>query len=165
MSALDAWRREIRPLIPRGFLRRDQGSGLFISDFPRFGGADETEAALCALGYRVERDGQLARIDGDFQKYQALAASLADGEFVPADTDFPLYALGQRLARHGTPLENQPMEWIRFTMKCLDAGNDEEILRQLPAGTALLQRLHQPLPALAGALILDELFHRRKGAD
>ena len=165
MSALDSWRGEIRPLIPRGFLRRDQGSGLLISDFPRFFPGQDVENALRARGFHVERMDQLARIDGSMEKYRQLANQLQYEALAPDQGEWPLYALGLRLEKRKVPLEAQPMEWIRFTMKCLDAHQEGEIMRLLPPGIALLQRLHRPLPSLAGALILDDLFHRRKGAE
>ena len=34
MNPLTFWREELRHLIPRGFVRRDQGDGLLISDYP-----------------------------------------------------------------------------------------------------------------------------------
>ena len=37
MSVLDPWRQALRLRIPRGFLRRDPGDMLFISDYPRLG--------------------------------------------------------------------------------------------------------------------------------
>lgn len=165
MSALDKWRREIRPLIPRGFLRRDQGSGLFISDFPRLGLGQEEAQALRARGFRVEMASQLARIDGEMEKYRQLADQLKYEAFLPDEGDYPLYDLGKRLMKRMEPIKEQPMEWIRFTMKCLDARQDGEIMRLLPPAIALLQRQHRPLPSLAGALIMDDLFHRRKGAE
>ena len=157
MSALEIWRRQMRPLIPRGFLRRDQGEGLLISDFPRFH-VPGVEEALNRAGFCVCCQEGMARIDGTLEKYRELAESLLMEEIaISADNTLPLWALGKRLARHAAPLEQQPMDEIRLTLKCLDAGDTEALLRLLPARIALLQRRKAPLPALAGQLILDHL--------
>ena len=163
MSALEIWRQQIRPLIPRGFLRRDQGTGLLISDFPRFPNAEEVSAALGQMDFQTEIVQGMALIDGTIEKYRQLQGGLRP-LFTPADdASLPLCALGKKLIMKEVPLECQPMELIRFTLKCLDAKDDEALLRLLPPRIALLQRQHLPLPSMAGALILDDLYHRAKG--
>ena len=164
MSALDEWRQQIRPLIPRGFLRRDQGQGLLISDFPRFDGKEAVIAALERAGFTVSLEGSVARIDGNTRRYLQLQERLLVFEDIPDDGALPLWALGQRLARASVPLEDQPRFALHLTLKCLDAGEEEALLRLLPPCLAVLQRQHQPLPALAGALILDHLARKTKGA-
>lgn len=165
MSALEKWRAEIRPLIPRGFLRRDLGEGLFISDFPRFPEAEKVCAALEKQGFRVDIDKSVARLDGTMEKYRALQQGLKRAERPLSDGDLPLFSLACRLIREDVPLDQQPLSWIHFTLKCLDEGTEGELLRQLSGGAALLLRQHQPLPALAGELILDHLCHWVKGAE
>lgn len=164
MSALEEWRQQIRALIPRGFLRRDQGEGLLISDFPRFDGREAVIAALEEAGFIVVLAGVMARIDGSTRRYLQLQERLRAFTDIPDDGALPLWALGQRLARASVPLEEQPRSALRLTLKCLDAGEEEALLRLLPPRLAVLQRQHQPLPALAGALILDHLARKTKGA-
>jgi len=163
MSALEIWRQQIRPLIPRGFLRRDQGEGLLISDFPRFPNAEEVLAALRRMNFETDIFHGMALIDGTIEKYGQLQGCLRPLSSPADDESLPLYALGKKLMMKEAPLEYQPMELIRFTLKCLDAKDDEALLRLLPPQIALLQRQHLFLPSMAGTLILDDLYHRAKG--
>lgn len=165
MSALEIWRRQIRPMIPRGFLRRDQGEGLLISDFPRFEDGEQAANRLRQAGFSVDCHGGMARIDGTKEKYQALWDGLSIGPLSLTDEILPLYALGRRLEVRKVPLEYQPMDLIHLTLKYLDAGDEEGLLRLLPPRIALLQRRRLSLPSLAGALILNHLVHCMKGAD
>lgn len=162
MSVLDAWRNEIRPLIPQGFLRRAQGDGLFVSDYPRLCHAEQVTASLTAQGFCVEINEGRAFMDGDAEKYRALAAGLLLHPLVPTEQELPLYALGLRLYRRDLSLLRAPLACVHLTLKCLDAGQDALLLQRLPPQLAVLQRTHAPLPTLAGALIIDEL-HRRRG--
>ena len=63
MSALDPWRQELRGMIPRGFLRRDQGDGLFVSDYPRHGEEEAVSGFLQDQGFSVSIRDFLAYID------------------------------------------------------------------------------------------------------
>lgn len=164
MTLLTPWREELRPLIPRGFLRRDQGDQLLASDYPRHDGADAITAAIQAAGYQIFIERGIARMDGSRKKYAALISTLPPIEIPPpTDGTLPLHALALRLVRAQTPFQDQPIAPIRLTLKCLDAGDFSALLRQLPPQLALLQRHHQPLPAAAGHLIFSVLANSRKG--
>ena len=64
MGALDAWRREVRALIPRGFLRRDAGEdAVLVSDYPRWEEAGAVTERLRAAGYAVAVREGLAHIE------------------------------------------------------------------------------------------------------
>ena len=72
MNALDPWRQTLRPLIPKGFLRRDQGDGLFVSDYPRYGEAEPVSARIEAAGFRVALMDGLARVAPETETLAAL---------------------------------------------------------------------------------------------
>ena len=109
MSALDLWRSELRALIPRGFLRRDQGEGLFLSDFPRRG--VYAFPALKAAGFDAVEIRGLARIDGSLDKYRELEAALPAFTPAPRDDTLYLFSLARRLTRFGGDItaENLPL--------------------------------------------------------
>lgn len=160
MSPLDAWRREVRALLPRGFLRRAQESdALFVSDLPRH--TEDTESVLTALagvGFRAGERNGLLYIDGTEEKYRALAE-----RFPPCPPpgfvgqNAYLYYLALRLLRHPVPPEEQPPELLRLTLKMLDAGDESGLARELPPLLAACQRKKTPLPTAAGQMILDYL--------
>ena len=164
MSALDAWRAILRPLISRGFLRRDQEEkGLLISDFPRHGANDAKR--IREAGFSVEISDGMARIDGTEETYRALIASLPMPEACePGEQDLYLHSLAIRLAKADTPAGDQPLAPIRLVLKCLDVGDLESLKRKLPPMIALLQRQHRPLPSAAGKLILAALYEKGEKA-
>ena len=155
MSPLDAWRRELRGLIPRGFLRRDQGDGLFVSDYPRHCAEADVTAALIRAGYTAEiRDG-LAHLDASLDKYCALASTLSDGPMGSCEPYFWLYSLAAHLQKTGGPptVDNLPL--LRLTLKKLDENDLPGLQRLLPPAVAEAQRKHIPLPKAAGQMILN----------
>ena len=154
MSVLDAWREEIRRLIPRGFLRRDQGDGLLVSDYPRHGEEAPVSNALREAGFTVEiRDG-LAYVDGSLEKYRALAVSLRDTEMSLTEESFWLHSLALHLQRTGAEPCADNLYLIRLTLKALDADDLPGLERLLPPAVAEAQRKHIPPPKAAGQLIL-----------
>ena len=157
MSPLDAWREELRRLIPRGFLRRDQGSALFVSDSPRFGGADETARALKAAGYTVQLKNGLMYLDAGLEKYRALAAAVALERPAPTDGSLFLYSLADRLLRFGGEITEENLPLARLTLKALDADDLPGLDRLLPPAVAEAQRKHILPPKAAGQLILSAL--------
>ena len=160
MSALAAWRREIRALIPRGFLRRDQGEALFISDYPRFSGGEAVTARLRAAGWRVAVAGQTARIDGTEETYRALLRALPCPDAAPNDDTLYLCSLARRLIRAETPAEAQPLEGMPGLLKLLEQGRLDDAARETAAFAALCQRRGDPLPSAAGKLLLLALQER-----
>lgn len=160
MSPLDAWRRELRVLIPRGFLRRDQGNGLLVSDYPRHGGETETTKALMRAGYTVRIENRLASVDGSLPKYQALAAALSDKKPCLTDEKLMLYALGGLLLRSGGEVTEENLPLVRMTLKYLDSNDLNLLARHLSPACADAQRKHIRLPKAAGQLILDALWER-----
>ena len=165
MNPLGAWRQELRGLIPRGFLKMDRGAGLFVSDYPRGGGEAEITAALRAAGFCVTVQNQIARIDGTREKYAALLGTFHAAAPLPTDETLFLYALAQRLIRARTPIREQPVHLLGWTMKCLEMDAWEELRQRLPAQIALCQRERVPLPSAAGELIWNALTERMKGAE
>ncbi len=154
MSALVAWREELRRLIPRGFLRRDQGDGLFASDYPRHGEETPVSDALRRAGYTVDLRGSLAHVDGSVDKYRALAGSLRDAEPPPTEESFWLRSLALHLQRTGAEPCPENLYLIRLTLKALDAGDLPGLERLLPPAVAEAQQKHIPLPKAAGQLII-----------
>lgn len=156
MSGLAPWRREARALIPRGFLRRDQGDQLLVSDYPRFPGAEEVTFRLRQAGFQVLiRDG-LACLDGTTEKYASLLRSLppASGA-APGQDLLPLWSLGKRLCREKTAC--QPCAVLRTILKAWDAGDLTGLYGTLAPVIAKMQREKQPLPAAAGVMLLAAL--------
>ena len=154
MKMLDAWRREVRSLVPRGFVRISRGEGLFASDYPRFDGAQAVTRALRQAGYQVTQEGPLARIDGTKEKYTAFLRALPCACPIPSDDTLAAFSLARRLMEVPPPLEDQPLFWIGSWIKIVDAGHFAQAEETLAAYTALCQRLHQPLPAAAGKILL-----------
>ena len=158
MSPLSAWRRELRALIPQGFLRRDQGDGLLVSDYPRRGGTEEITAALAAAGFTVRLENGLAYVDGSLQKYRALAATLTLEAPRMTDKNLFLYALGGRLLRYGGEVTEENLPLLRLTLKTMDGGDINALLRLLSPACAEAQRKQISLPKAAGLLIFQALW-------
>lgn len=163
MSALDAWRREIRSLIPRGFLRRDAGDGaVFVSDYPRWEGAGETTERLTAAGYAVTVREGLAHIDGSREKYLRLLSALPCPDGAPTDETLYAFSLARRLTAAASPPEAQPLLLLGQWMKRLDGG-DAGVIPEIAAYAARCRREKRPLPSAAGKLILCALFDHEQG--
>ncbi len=157
MNPLAVWRKELRGLIPRGFLRRGQGDGLLVSDYPRHGGVVETTKALLSAGYTVRVENQLAFIDGCLPKYQALAAALSDEKPCPTEGNLMLYALGSLLLRYGSDITEDNLPLLRLTLKSIDSEDLAGLARMLSSACAEAQRKHIGLPKAAGLLIFQAL--------
>lgn len=158
MNPLTFWREELRHLIPRGFLRRDQGDGLLISDYPRRGGAEEITAALAAADFTVRLENGLAYVDGSLQKYRALAAALTLEAPRMTDENLFLYALGNRLLRYGGEVTEENLPLLRLTLKTMDGGDINALTRLLSPACAEAQRKQIGLPKAAGLLIFQALW-------
>ena len=166
MSVLDVWQQELRPLIPRGFLRRDQkGDSLFLSDFIRFPEAEKVAARIAEKGYTIQwPDGAgPARIDLTSQRYTAFLQSLPCPAPVPEDSTLYPWALAQRLIRANTPITMQNLPPACALIRLLHGGNAQALAR-LSALAAQGQRLRQPLPAAAGRLVLCMLAEGKGGS-
>ncbi|MBR3106754.1 MAG: hypothetical protein IKH30_06150 [Clostridia bacterium] len=157
MSPLTPWREELRRLIPRGFLRRDQGDGLFVSDYPRFGGEEEITHALEEAGYAVRLTKGLSFIEGSLRKNQALAAAFPLERPTPTDGSMLLFSLADRLLRFGGEITEENLPLVRLTVKTLDSGDLNALTRTLPPACAEAQRKHISLPAAAGRFIMGAL--------
>ncbi len=154
MSVLEPWRHTLRPLIPKGFLRRDQGNGLFVSDYPRHGDAEAVSARIEKAGFRVEIADGLARVTPE----RSTAAALLDAVPVcmPTVTDenLFLYSLARRIQEGNAPLAPETEKTVWTALKYLDAGDLTGLYRFLSPAAALAQRRHRPLPGGLGRLIL-----------
>ena len=126
---------------------------------------DAAGAALRAAGFCVTVQNQIARIDGTREKYAALLGTFHAAAPLPTDETLFLYALAQRLIRARTPIREQPVHLLGWTMKCLEMDAWEELHQRLPAQIALCQRERVPLPSAAGELIWNALTERMKGAE
>ena len=109
-SPLNAWREELRRLIPRGFLRRDQGDGLFVSDYPRHGEEAPVSDALRQAGYTVGLRGSLAHVDGGLEKYCALTEGLPEMEAPLSEEFFWLCSLANHLQKTGAEITADNLE-------------------------------------------------------
>lgn len=157
MSALDPWRRALRARIPCGFLRRDQGAGLFISDYPRLG----VEVDWAGTGFFAKEENGLARLDAAEEAYRALLLGLPLRDPAPNDETLFLFSLARRLEKSGAPFSPNALPIVRETLKYLDEGDLNGLYRFLSPAAAKAQRLHAPLPAALGRLILDDLWERQ----
>lgn len=152
MTPLLPWREELRRLIPRGFLRRDQGNALFVSDYPRFGA--EAAQTLNEAGYTARIENRLAFIDAGLEKYRALAEAVPLERPAPTDDTLFLYSLADRLLRFGGEITEENLPLLRMTLKALDCGDLAALARTLPPACAEAQRKHIPLPAAAGRFMM-----------
>ncbi len=159
-SPLNAWREELRRLIPRGFLRRDQGDGLFVSDYPRHGEEAPVSEALRRAGYTVEiRDG-LAHVDAGLDQYRALADGLPEAEAPLSEECFWLCSLANHLQKTGAEITADNLPLLRLTLKKLDEGDLPGLQRLLPPAVAEAQRKHVSPPKAAGQLVLYNISIR-----
>lgn len=167
MSPLTPWREELRRLIPQGFLRRDHGDGLFVSDYPRHGEEAPVSNALLAAGFAVETRGGLAYMDGGPEKYRALAAGLTDMEPTLAEEHFWLRSLAAHLQKTGAEIMPENLHLLRLTLKKLDENDLPGLERLLPPAVAEAQRKHISPPKAAGQMILvalNEMDIKRSGS-
>lgn len=162
MSALDAWRSLARGLIPRGFLRRDRGDGLLISDYPRYPNGGQVTQALRNAGFRVEADGQAAFLGLSPAQINAQAVAAPDCGPAPTDETLFLWGLAHRLIRGGGVIAEEDLPAVYLTLKRLDAGDLDGLEKALSPLSALRQRERRPLPAALGRLILTELKNATK---
>lgn len=154
MNPLFSWRQELRGLIPRGFLRRDQApDALFASDYPRFPQSQQITDGLARAGYRVAIRGDVAHVDGTLPKYEALLSALPCPDLSPTDETLFAWALAQRLLRSQAFIAPQHVFAIGQFMKRWEQ-KDPAALEDFSAYAALCQRQHQPLPPAAGRVIL-----------
>ena len=154
MSALDAWRQTLRPLIPKGFLRRDQGHGLFVSDYPRYGEAEAVSARIEAAGFRVALIDGLARVTPGTETLAALLNAAPICQPAVTDENLFLYSLARRIAKGNAPLTPETEKTVWTSLKYLDAGDEAGLYRFLSPAAALAQRQHCALPGGLGRLIL-----------
>lgn len=154
MSALDPWRQTLRPLIPKGFLRRDQRDGLFISDYPRYGDAEAISARIEKAGFQVTVSDSLARIIPEMTTCEALLNAAPAGQPTVTDENLFLHSLARRILDSGAPLTSETEKTVWTALKYLDAGDMQGLYRFLSPAAALAQRQHRPLPAGLGRMIL-----------
>lgn len=154
MSVLDPWRQTLRPLIPKGFLRRHQGDGLFVSDYPRYGDAEAVSARIEAAGFRVTVTDGLARITPEKSTCEALLNAAPACMPPVTDENLFLYSLARRIAESDAPLTPETEQTVWTALKYLDAGDIPGLYRFLSPAAALAQRQHRALPGGLGRMIL-----------
>ena len=158
MKLLDGWRRQVRSVVPRGFIRRDQQTGaLLASDFPRFDEAEKTARRLKEAGYTVHTMDGVAHITPGEDLFFRWLRELPCPPVCPTDDTLFSYAMAQRLLREKAPMNRRHLSLLVELCKALDAGNFT-YLNDFSQQLALCQRRHQPLPAAAGKLILCALY-------
>ena len=163
MSPLSPLRRLLRPLIPRGFLRRDQSElYLFVSDYPRFPEAECVTRSIELEGFSVCLDGGLAHITPQKDMLLAALSALPCPESTPTDDTLYACSLAHRLLSHPAPLHAQPVRELTQWMKRLDE-KDPFVFADIGAYCALCQREKRPLPSLAGNMILCALNDEEGG--
>ncbi len=158
MSVLDPWRQALRPMIPKGFLRRDQGDGLFVSDYPRYGEADAIAARMEAAGFHASLSPGLARIVPTLENCAALLDAAPCREPAVTDETLFLHSLARRIAGTGAPLTRETEQAVWSALKFLDAGDLRGLYRFLSPAAALAPRKHHPLPAALGRMLLYFLY-------
>ena len=154
MSVLSPWRQTLRLLIPKGFLRRDQGDGLFVSDYPRYENAETVSAHIEAAGFQAHATDCLARITPEAETTAVLLN--AAPACIPAMTDENLFlhSLARRIAGANAPLTPETEKAVWTALKYLDAGDMPGLYRFLSPAAALAQRQHCALPGGLGRWIL-----------
>ncbi len=161
MNALDPWRQALRPLIPKGFLRRDQGDGLFVSDYPRYGDAEDVSARIEKAGFRVTVTDSLARIAPKAETCEAFLNAAPARMPTVTDENLFLHSLARRIAETDAPLIPGTEKTVWTALKYLDAGDMTGLYRFLSPAAALAQRLHRPLPGGLGRMILRYMSELR----
>ena len=161
MSALDPWREALRPRILRGFLRRDQEEGLFVSDYPRYGDADAVSARIEKAGFRVTVTDGLARITPEIKTTAALLDAAPVRMPAVTDENLFLHSLARRLAETDAPLTPETEQTVWTALKYLDAGDLTGLYRFLSPAAALVQRQHCALPGGLGKIILSYISELR----
>jgi len=165
VSPLFPFRRVLRPLIPRGFLRRDQSSEyLFVSDYPRFPGAEDVTRSIERAGFSVFAEAGLAHITPQSDTLFLLLSSLPCPRSAPRDDTLYAHSLARRLLSQGAPESGQPVRELMQWMKRLDE-KDPFVFADIGAYCALCQREKRPLPSLAGKMILCALNEEEGGVD
>ena len=154
MNALDPWRQALHPLIPKGFLRRDQGDGLFVSDYPRYGDAEAVSARIEKAGFRVHVADGLACIAPERPTCEALLNAAPACLPTVTDENLFLHSLARRIAERNAPLTPETEKTVWTALKYLDAGDMQGLYRFLSPAAALAQRQHHFLPGGLGRLIL-----------
>lgn len=170
MSYLSAFQQEIRAhLRGAGFLRRDRDArALFITDYPlRNADAAAAKARLEQSGFEVTDGNGLWRIDLNAARRAAFLRSLPR-TLPPAqapDALLPLCSLCRSLLSHEPPPpEAQPWPPIRQTLLLLAAREHARLWQQLSTQIAACKRQHQPLPACAAYIIIEEIFQQEVSA-
>ena len=148
---------EIRAILQdQAFVRLyGQDTFLYISDAPRRMPGDTLIRILQAMDSRdwiAEIDSSnLLLIDLKPGRWKALLDSFPYTDLVPIPQNEALhgvYALARLLAKHPSPFEAQPMEWIRGAMKRLAVkGGLQEYALQLHTACAAMLRSKKPLPS------------------
>ncbi|MBQ4639865.1 MAG: hypothetical protein IJB69_05015 [Clostridia bacterium] len=155
MNICEAWKNEIRGLLPCGFVKisRDEGF-LFVSDYPkRMENTLALHRALVNAGFSVTVERGMAYLDGTLEKYRQ-----AD-----AETDFPcpppmteenarLHHAAHLLAAQGGPVQTDSMFLVRHILRC-SALADDKGLSLVPGMVARMKREKELLPALAGKIL------------
>ncbi len=154
MNALDPWRQTLRPLISKGFFRRDQGDGLFVSDYPRYGEAEAISTRIETAGFRVNVTDGLARITPERSTCEALLNAAPACLPTVTDENLFLLSLARRIAETDAPLTPETEKTVWTALKYLDAGDISSLYRFLSPAAALAQRQHHNLPGGLGRLIL-----------
>ena len=154
MSVLGPWRQALRPLIPKGFLRRDQGDGLFISDYPRYGDAEAVSARIERAGFRVEIADGLARITPEAETLTVLLNAAPICQPTVTEENLFLHILARRIAKTDAPLTPGNEKTVWAALKYLDAGDMTGLYRFLSPAAALAQRKCRALPGGLGRMIL-----------
>ena len=135
-------------------MRRDQGDGLFVSDYPRYGDVENVSARIEKAGFRVLVKDGLARITPESSACEALLNAAPACLPIVTDENLFLHSLARRIADTDAPLtpENEKAVWA--ALKYLDAGEMPGLYRFLSPAAALAQRQQQPLPGGLGRMIL-----------
>ncbi len=154
MSVLDPWRQALRPLIPKGFLRRDQRDGLFVSDYPRYGDAPAVSARIESAGFRAAISDGLAHIVPEAENAAALLNAAPACMPSITDENLFLHSLARRIAESDAPLTPETEKTVWTALKYLDAEDMPGLYRFLSPAAALAQRQRLLLPGGLGRMIL-----------
>lgn len=162
---MDALRREANVLFdasgfPHGkpFLRRTpEDAYLFVSDAPqRLSDSEQIKARLVEAGLFAAGTDKLWHLDAPFSWYAQLYSMLPPTPPQPKkDVHLPVWHVCSTLYKHPAPIETQPLDIVRRTLKAMEAGERAvlDLAQSLPPTLAVLMRQKMPLPVLAGGLL------------
>lgn len=155
MNICEAWKNEIKGLLPCGFVKISRDGGfLFVSDYPkRAENAFSLHRALVNAGFCVTVERGMAYLDGTLEKYRQADAETGFPCLPPmTEENARLHHAARLLAAQGGPVQTDSLFLVRHILRC-SALADDKGLSLVPGMVARMKREKAALPALAGKIL------------